>query len=117
MTSAALKLYTAVIAIVCAAAIAWSINQTTAAATWQSQASQWETVARRTVAHDRHTVRRYRMLAHRYNQLVVDTQRSQKRLLANLQTVQPTAVQPAPSIPAPTTAPVATASAPTTHTS
>lgn len=115
MTSTALKLYTAVIAVVCAIAIAWSINQSTAAAAWRADVARWQTVARQTVAHDRRTVHRYRKLARRYNQLVVTTHRSQQRLLANLPAVQPTAAAPLPAAPAPT--PVATASAPTTHTS
>jgi hypothetical protein len=112
MTSATLKVYTAVVAVVCAAAIAWSINQSAAAASWRSEVSRWQTVAQSTVVHDRHTVRRYRALARRYNALVVSTRQSQRRLLSNLQPVQvPTAPVPAPA------APIATASAPATHTS
>jgi hypothetical protein len=115
MTSAALKLYTAVIALVCAAAIAWSIHQSSAAATWQAEAGKWQTVAQQTVAHDRHTVHRYRTLARRYNQIVVRARRSQQRLLAGLPAVQPVSVAQIPSVSSVT--PVATASTPTTHTS
>lgn len=115
MTSATLKVYTAVVAVVCAAAIAWSINQSAAAASWQSEVGRWQTVAQSTVVHDRHTVRRYRALARRYNALVASTRRSQRRLLSNLQPVPlSTAAVPAP-VPSP--APVATASTPATHTS
>ena len=115
MTSTALKLYTAAIAIICAVSIAWSINQSAAASTWQSEVARWQTVAHQTVVHDRHTVRQYRTLAHRYNQLVLSTRRSQRRLLANMNTVQTAPVAPISAAAAPT--PVATASAPTTHTS
>src|SRR5438128_2026259 len=44
MTNTALKLYTALIALVCAAAIAWSINQsiTPAAWTWPATGTTWQ---------------------------------------------------------------------------
>ena len=45
MTSTALKLYTAAIAIICAVAIAWSINQSAAASTWRTEVGRWQTVA------------------------------------------------------------------------
>ena len=115
MTSAALKLYTAGIAIICAVAIAWSINQSAAASTWRTEVGRWQSVAQQTVAHDRHTVHQYRKLAHRYNQLVLSTRRSQRRLLANMNTVQSAPVAPISALAPPT--PGATASAPTTHTS
>jgi hypothetical protein len=123
MTSAALKLYTAATALICAGAIAWSIHQSSAAATWQAEAGKWQTVAQQTVVHDRHTVHRYRTLARRYNQIVVRTRRSQQRLLAGLHAAQPVAVAQVPSVSSVTPVatasapPVATASAPTTHTS
>lgn len=115
MTSAALKLYTAVTALVCAGAIAWSIHQSSAATTWRAEAGKWQTVAQQTVAHDRHSVHRYRVLARRYNQIVVRTRRSQQRLLAGLHAAQPMSVAQIPTVS--TVTPVATASTPTTHTS
>lgn len=117
MTNTALKIYTAVIALVCALAIAWSINQSSAAAAWHVEAGSWQAVAQRSVAHDRLTSRRYRTLAQRYNQLVVGTQRSQRRLLGNLHTAQtaPTSI-PSTTVPVPT-AVGTTTSVPTTHTS
>jgi hypothetical protein len=117
MTNTALKIYTAVIALVCAVAIAWSINQSRAAAAWHLEAGSWQAVARRSVAHDRLTGRRYRTLAQRYNQLVVDTQRAQRRLLGNLH-LAPTAPTSISSTTVPAPTPVGTTtSVPTTHTS
>jgi hypothetical protein len=117
MTNTALKIYTAVIALVCTVAIAWSINQSRAAAAWHVEAGSWQAVARRSVAHERLTNRRYRTLAHRYNQLVVGTQRTQRQLLGNLH-VAPTAANSIPSTTVPAPTPVGTTtSAPTTHTS
>ena len=75
MTSTALKLYTP-IAIICAVSIAWSINQSAAASTWQSEVARWQTVAHQTVVHDRHTVRGVPDARPRYNQLVLSTRRS-----------------------------------------
>jgi len=124
MTSTALKLYTTVVAVLCAAAIAWTINQSTAAAAWRNEAFSWQTTVQRTLAREQAVNRRYQRLAVRYNRLVVDTRRSQKRLIARMQTAQavPAAsvgsslAAPAPAsvaVPAPAAAP----SAPTTRTS
>ncbi|HET6848970.1 MAG TPA: hypothetical protein VFH74_08935 [Gaiellales bacterium] len=124
MTSAAVKLYTVVVAVLCAAAVAWTINQSSAASAWRTEAQSWQTAARRTVAQERAITQRYRHLARQYNQLVVRTRRSQRTLIARMQTAQaavvpssgpsaavPAAAQVAVSTPAP--AP----SAPTTRTS
>ena len=124
MTSTALKLYTTVIAVLCAAAIAWTINQSTAAAAWRNEARSWHTAAQSTVIHEQAITRRYEQLAVRYNRLVVDTRRSQKRLVARMQTAQAVPAggtgsslpAPAPvSVAAPAPAPAP--SAPTTKTS
>ena len=125
MTNTALKLYTFVIAITCAVAVAWSINQSNAAAAWRTEAATWQATTQRTVHQNRLTVRRYRRLEHRYNGLVLATRRAQRKLIAQMQA---SAVAPASSaaaaIPsaasvsvAPAPAPVATTAAPTTHTS
>ena len=124
MTSTALKLYTTVVAVLCAAAIAWTINQSTAAAAWRNEALSWQTTVQRTLAREQAVNRRYQRLAVRYNRLVVDTRRSQKRLIAHMQTAQ---AAPAASVgsslaaPAPASvavpAPAAAPSAPTTKTS
>ena len=122
MTSTALKLYTAAIAVLCAAAIAWTINQSTAAASWRNEARAWQAAAQGTVQRDRAITVRYQRLATRYNRLVIDTRRSQRRLVARMQTVQTAPVSGAGS-PLPAAAPAAVAaplpapSTPTTRTS
>lgn len=125
MTDTALKVYTAVIALVCFAAIAWSINQTTTANAWSAEAGNWQTTARQTTEHDRQLARQYRRLERRYNRLVVTTRRAQKKLISSMAAAQaaPTSVSggiPAStSVAAPAPVPVATTTtaAPTTHTS
>src|SRR3954467_11503217 len=86
MTSTGLRIYTTVIALICGAAVAWSIHQASLASSWQTDARSWHAVAQRTVKHDRLTAARMRHLVGRYNRLVLRTRRSEKRLLAGLQT-------------------------------
>ena len=130
MTSTALKLYTLVVAVACAGAIAWSISQSTAASAWRAEAASWQATAKQTVVQNRLTVRRYRNLAHRYDQLVIATRRSQRKLIAQMRkaSTAASAVPAGGSVPAsapaapvaasaPAPVPVATTGAPTTHTS
>jgi hypothetical protein len=118
MTSTGLRIYTTVIALICGAAVAWSIHQA-------SLASSWHAVAQRTVTHDRVTTNRMRHLVLRYNTLVVRTKRSERKLLAGMRRAQTAGAQ-LPSVPAfasaaaPTSAAPVAAPAPappTTHTS
>jgi hypothetical protein len=84
MASVGIRIYTAVIAIVCGAAIAWSIHQSSIASAWQADSLAWHGIAQRTVLHDRVTTRRLRRLVVQYDHLVVRTRRSQTRLLADI---------------------------------
>jgi hypothetical protein len=123
MNSFAVKLYTVVVAVLCAAAVAWTINQSSAASAWRTEAQAWQSAARRTVVQERAVSQRYRHLARQYNQLVVRTRRSQHTLIARMQTAQ--AVLPAGSTsgsvpaaaPVAASAPAPAPSAPTTRTS
>jgi hypothetical protein len=122
MTSTGLRIYTTIIALICGAAVAWSIHQASLASSWQTDARSWHAVAQRTVKHDRMTAARMRHLVGRYNRLVVRTRRSEKRLLAGLQassaTAQPSSfstISAPVSAPAPVAAPAP--APPTTHTS
>ena len=122
MTSTGLRIYTTIIALICGAAVAWSIHQASLASSWQTDASSWHAVAQRTVKHDRLTTARMRHLVGRYNRLVVRTRRSEKRLLAGLQASSAVA-QPSSfsTISSPVSAPAQVAAPapapPTTHTS
>lgn len=126
MTSAALRIYTAVIALICAAAVAWSIHQSSIAAAWRADSGSWQAVARRSVLHDRLTAGRMQALVARYDRLVVRTRRSEARLLADVRRAQRAGAAPvslpqqtvyttAPAGPAPVAAPAP--AAPTTSTS
>jgi hypothetical protein len=129
MTSRALRIYTAAIALICGAAVAWSIHQGSVASAWQADARSWHALAAQAVAHDQLTTRSLRTTVVRYDRLVVRTRRSQHRLLGTIAKARAGAAAarlpatpsystvplPAPSAPAP--APVAPAPAPTTHTS
>ena len=53
MTSRALRIYTAVIALICGAAVTWSIHQGSIASAWQADARSWHTLAAQAVVHDR----------------------------------------------------------------
>jgi len=130
MTSMALRIYTAVIALICGAAVAWSIHQNSIASAWQVDSRSWQGLAAQAVAHDRLTARNMHAMVARYDRLIVRTRRSQHRLLVTIAKARAgaaaaasvpsppsfsTASLPAASTPAP--APVAPAPAPTTHTS
>jgi hypothetical protein len=121
MTNTVLKLYTAVIALLCAGAIAWSIDQSAAAGTWQHEVASWRAVAARSLANERAVAHRYRHLAQRYNRLVRDTRRSQRRLLASVNQTRlaapPTVTPTAQVSTGPVAAPAPVASAPVTRTS
>ena len=107
MTSTGLRIYTTVIALICGAAVAWSIHQASMASSWQADARSWHAVAQRTVTHDRVTTNRMRHLVIRYNTLVVRTRRSERKLLAGMRRAQTAGAQ-LPSVPA-----LASAAAPT----
>jgi hypothetical protein len=125
MTSTGLRIYTTVIALICGGAVAWSIHQASLASSWQADARSWHTVAQRTVLHDQATSVHMRRLVHRYNRLVIQTRRSERKLLASIRRGQ-TAAASIPSAsfasasgpissPAPAASPAP--SAPSTHTS
>jgi hypothetical protein len=125
MTSTGLRIYTTIIALICGAAVAWSIHQSSLASSWQADARSWHTVAQRTVWHDHQTSIRMRHLVGRYNRLVVQTRRSEHKLLTGIRRAQATgAALPSASFasaagpisaPAPVAAPAP--APPTTHTS
>jgi hypothetical protein len=123
MTSMAVKLYTILVAVLCAAAVAWTINQSAAASAWRTEARAWQTAAKRTVAQERAITHRYRRLALQYNHLIVKTRRSQHALVARMQTAQAavpaatTSATVSATAPVPTAAPAPAPSAPTTKTS
>src|SRR5690349_2524150 len=97
MTSTGLRIYTTVIALICGAAVAWSIHQASLASSWQADARSWHAVAERTVLHDRQTSVHMRHLVGRYNRLVVKTRRSERKLLASIRNGRATAQLPPPS--------------------
>jgi hypothetical protein len=84
MASVGIRIYTVVIAIVCGAALAWSIHQSSIASAWQADSLSWHAIAQRIVLHDRVTTRRMRRLVVQYDHLVVRTRRSQAHLLADI---------------------------------
>ena len=125
MTSTGLRIYTTIIALICGGAVAWSIHQSSLASSWQADAASWHAVAQRTVQHDQATSVHMRHLVHRDNRLVIQTRRSERKLLASIRSGQASATS-APSAsfasasgpvssPAPVAAPAP--SAPSTHTS
>lgn len=121
MNSLALRFYTVAIALICGGAIAYTINQQQQAATWQTEAASWRQLAAKSVRRDRATGHKMRVLVNRYNQLVVDTRRSQRRLLRSGATSSGTVyrtVSSAAPIPSSSAAPTAVAApAPVTRTS
>jgi hypothetical protein len=129
MTNVALRIYTAAIALICGAAVAWSIHQSSITTAWQADARSWHSLATRAVAHDRLAARRMHQLDVRYNRLVIRTRRSQRKLVASIAKAEqagaaaasvPTAVTSAVTLPtasAPAPVAVAPPPAPTTHTS
>jgi hypothetical protein len=131
MANTALRIYTGVVAIVCAAAIAIALHAQSSATAWQSDSRSWQALVQQTVARDKALAVASRKMAKRYNQLVVSTSRSQRKLMAALKhaqtagaaaavyTPQSTVYQTVPSstsAPAPVSTP-APVSPPTTHTS
>ena len=79
--------YSAVVAVVCAASIAYAIHangETGKAAAAAARAHQWETYARATLAHRRQTAKSFRVLVRRYNKLARSATAQQRRLLATL---------------------------------
>jgi hypothetical protein len=131
MTNTALRVYTALIAVICGGAVAWSIHQSSIATAWQADARSWHTLAAQAVAHDHTTTRSMRKMLAQYNHLVVRTRKSQHKLLvaiakaqkAGASTTASVAAAPSysavslPAASAPAPAPVSPAPAPTTHTS
>lgn len=129
MTSTALRIYTAAIALICGGAVAWSIHQSSIASAWQADSRSWQGLAAQAVAHDRLTARNMHAMVARYDRLVVRTRRSQHRLLVTIAKARAGAAAAAavpvpsftatslPAAAAPAPAPVAPAPAPTTHTS
>jgi hypothetical protein len=88
MTTTALRIYTAVIALICTAAITFALSAHDRSGRWREQVAYWEEVASRSAHHDRLTSRRMRRLARQYNQLVARTHRSDVRLLRALQAAE-----------------------------
>lgn len=88
MSSVAIKTYTVVIALICGATLAWSINQQHLAATSAADARNWQQLARATVAHDRATTHANHLLVTRYNHLVHHTAAAQKKLLQAVKAAQ-----------------------------
>jgi hypothetical protein len=115
MTSTALRLYTAVIALVCAVSVVMALHAQSMASGWQSDSRAWQTLVGSTVAHDRAATLAEHRLAVRYDRLVRRTTRSQRRMLAALKRAQSGAATPqqatvyqtVPSAAAPASAPAA----------
>ena len=79
--------YTAIVAVVCAASIAYAIHangETGKAELAVARARQWETYARATLAHRRQTAKSLRVLVRRYNKLARSATAQQRRLLETL---------------------------------
>jgi hypothetical protein len=88
MSSIAIKTYTVVIALICGATLAWSIDQQHIAATSAADARNWQQLAKATVAHDRATTHANHLLVSRYNHLVHRTAAAQKQLLRAVKAAQ-----------------------------
>jgi hypothetical protein len=88
MSSVAIKTYTVVIALICGATLAWSINLQHVTATSAADARNWQLLAQATVAHDRATTRANHLLVSRYNHLVHRTAAAQKQLLRAVKAAQ-----------------------------
>ena len=79
--------YSTVVAVVCAASIAYAIHvngETGRAELAAARAHQWEIYARATLAHRRHTAKSLELLVRRYNKLAQSATAKQRRLLATL---------------------------------
>ena len=88
MTTVAIRIYTSIIAVVCTAAIAFALHAQNASAKWRQQVAYWQQSSADTLQHDWRTTTQMRRLMHRYNKLVVQTRRSERRLLAALNDAQ-----------------------------
>lgn len=88
MSSVAIKVYTVLIALICGATLAWSIDQQHVAATSAADARGWRHLAKATVAHDRATTHANKVLVARYNRLVHRTAAAQRRLLQAIKDAQ-----------------------------
>jgi hypothetical protein len=88
MSSVAIKVYTVLIALICGATLAWSIDQQHVAATSAADARGWRHLAKATVAHDRATTHANKVLVARYNRLVHRTAAAQRRLLRAIKDAQ-----------------------------
>jgi hypothetical protein len=113
MTNIALRVYTAVVALVCGGAVAYSIDQQRVAAAASADARSWQAAVQRSVHHDRATLRTNRLMVRRYNVLVRRTKRSERRLLAALATARSQAAAPAYAAQATVYRTVSTPAAPT----
>jgi hypothetical protein len=109
MTSTALRIYTAAIALICGAAIAWSIHQSAAAGAWRTDAVAWQGLVQKAVAREHQAAVGMRRMVIRYNGLVRRTRRSQQRLLATAGAAAPVAT---PTAAGTFAAPIATAPVP-----
>ncbi len=132
MTSTAIRVYTVVIALVCAVAVVMAMRAQSMAAGWQSDSRAWQTLVSSTVAHDRAASLAAHRMAVRYDRLVRLTTRSEHRMLVALKQAQSgagsaqqaTVYQTVPSsgsapaaAPAPAPVPVSAPAPPTTRTS
>ncbi len=85
MTSTAIRIYTAIMALACGGAIVFALQQQHQADTWQSDSRAWQDLVAKSTAQDQLNARRLKLVIHRYNLLVRNTTRSQRKLLAALQ--------------------------------
>lgn len=95
MTAAALRIYTAIVALVCGGAVVYSIDQQQIAASAAADARTWQAAAQRTVRHDRATLRANRLMVRRYNLLVRRTRQSERHLMAALASARSQTAAPA----------------------
>ncbi|MDX6545822.1 MAG: hypothetical protein QOG02_1596 [Gaiellales bacterium] len=84
MTTVAIRIYTAIVALVCTAALAFALSARDTSGRWREQVAYWERTASRSQRHDRATARRIHDLSIRYNHLVAETRRSQAAILRAL---------------------------------
>jgi hypothetical protein len=88
MTSTALRIYTVVVAGVCAVAVVLSLHAQNMASGWRADSRAWKQLVQTTVLHDRAATRQAHQMAIRYNRLIRRTTRSQRRLVAALRRAQ-----------------------------
>ena len=118
MTRVALRVYTIVVGLVCAIAVAYSLHQERLSEAMQQKLSAWQSLAQQTVVHDHAATHEAALVAARYNRLVRRTAKSEAKLLHALKQARWAAAHPvapaASASPAPTSyvgAPVAAPSA------